>query len=128
MGEKEQDDQLTLRVYRLIQTYVNHRTEEKSGRKFKDFRDNKDDKNRIIFPQEYREAREKVCTDAFLAIRGRREQDFIEYFAGTVCSVPQYLSEGDYVAVAGALMNDWEKVKTLSMLALSAHSYLSQPD
>ncbi len=128
MGEKEQDDKLTLRVYRLIQTYVNHRTEEKSSRKFKDFRDNKDEKNRIIYPQEYREAREKVCTNAFLAMRGRRDQDFIEYFTGTICSVPQYLSEGDYVAVAGALMNDWEKVKTLSMLALSAHSYLSQPE
>lgn len=128
MGEKEQDDQLTLRVYRLIQTYVNHRTEEKSGRKFKDFRDNKDEKNRIIYPQEYREAREKVCADAFLAMRGRRDQDFIEYFTGTICSVPHYLSESDYMAVAAALMNDWEKVKTLSMIALSAHSYLSQPE
>jgi CRISPR-associated protein Cmx8 len=128
MGEKEHDDQLTLRVYRLIQTYVNQKTEDKSGKKFKDFRENKDDKNRIIYPQEYREAREKVCTDAFLAMRGRRDQDFIEYFAGSICSVPQYMSEGDYVAVAGALMTNWEKIKTLSMLALSAHSYLSQPD
>jgi len=127
MGEKEHDDQLTLRVYRLILTYVNHRTEEKSGKKFKDFRERRDEKNRIIYPQEYREAREKVCTDAFLAMRGRRDQDFVEYFTGTICSVPQYMSEGDYVAIAGALTTDWDRIKTLSMLALSAHSYLSQP-
>ena len=128
MGEKEHNDQLTLRVYRLIQTYVYQKTEDKSEKKFKDFREKKDDKNRIIYPQEYRDARQKVCTDAFLAMRGRRDQDFIEYFTGSICSVPQYMSEGDYVAVAGALMTDWEKIKTLSMLALSAHSYLSQPD
>lgn len=128
MGEKEHNDQLTLRVYRLIQTYVYQKTEDKSEKKFKDFREKKDDKNRIIYPQEYRDAMQKVCTDAFLAMRGRRDQDFIEYFTGSICSVPQYMSEGDYVAVAGALMTDWEKIKTLSMLALSAHSYLSQPD
>lgn len=125
MSEEDRDDQLALRVYRLVQNYVNYRTEEKSGKKFKDFRNRRDDKQRIIYPQEYREARERVCSDAFLAMRGRRDQDFTEYFAGTVCSVPHYMSEADYLAVSGALMNDWERIKILSMLALSAHSYLS---
>ena len=78
-----------------------------------------------MYPQEYREAREKVCSDAFLAMRGRRDQEFVEYFTGTICSVPQYLSQEEYIAVARALMTDWERIKILSMLALSAHSYLS---
>ena len=110
----------------LIQSYVNCKTEEKSGKKFKDFRNNKDEKKRIVYPMEYREAREKVCNDAFLAMRGRRDQDFVEYFTGTICSVPQYMAEEDFLRVATALMDDWERIKILSMLALSAHSYLPE--
>ncbi len=124
MDDQTRDNQLALRVYRLIQTYVNQRTEEKSGKKFKDFSKHKDADGRIQYPSEYREAREKVCGDAFLAMRGRRDQEFVEYFTGTICSVPQYLNQEHYVAVAEALMSDWERIKILSMLALSAHSYL----
>ena len=124
MNEKDQDDQLARRVYRLIQAYVNYRTEEKSGKKYEDFKSNKDEKGRPIYPKEYREAREKVCSDAFLAMRGRREKDFVEYFTGTICSVPQWLPEEEYLAVTQALIAESEKVKTLAMLALSAWSYL----
>ena len=126
MDEQTRDNELAMRIYRLIQTYVNLRTEEKSGIKFKDFSKPKDAKERTQYPKEYREAREKVCSDAFLAMRGRREQDFIEYFTGTICSVPQFLPQQEYIAVAGALMSDWGRIKTLAMLALSAHSYLSE--
>lgn len=126
MDEQTRDNELAMRIYRLIQTYVNLRTEEKSGKKYKDFSEHRDAKGRIQYPQEYRDAREKVCSDAFLAMRGRREQDFVEYFTGTICSVPQYLPQQEYAAVAGVLMSDWEKIKTLAMLALSAHSYLSE--
>jgi CRISPR-associated protein Cmx8 len=125
MDDQSRANQLSMRVYRLIQTYVNLRAEEKSGKKYKDFSKQKDSDGRVSYPQEYREARERVCSDAFLAIRGRRDQEFVEYFTGTLCSVPQYLSQEEYVAVAGALMTDWERIKILSMLALSAHSYLS---
>ncbi|AOY57178.1 conserved uncharacterized protein [Desulfococcus multivorans] len=127
MTEKDHDDQLTLRVYRLIQTYVRRKTEEKSGKKYDSFRNHKDEKDHVIYPREYREALAKVSTDVFLAMRGRREQDFIEYFTGTVCSVPQYLPENEYLSVAKDLMENWQKIKTLSMLAISATSYLSEP-
>lgn len=126
MGEKELDDLLVLRIYRIIQTFVNYKTEKKSGIRYGDFKDNKNSQGHVIYPESYREAREKVCSDAFLAIRGRREQDFIEYFSGTICSVPQYMSETDYLKVATSLMKDWEKIKTFSMLSLSAHSYISE--
>jgi len=125
VNEEQFDDQLASRIYRLIQTYVNHRSEDKSGMKSADFK--RDERGYPIYPSKYREEREKVCMDAFLAMRGRREQDFIQYFTGTICSVPQFLPEKEYLAVTYALMSDWEKVKTLSMLALSAHSYLGEP-
>jgi len=40
--------------------------------------------------------------------------------------VPQFLPEAEYLAVARALTTDWETVKTLAMLALSATSYLPE--
>lgn len=126
MNDEERDDLLAQRVYRLIRAYVNQKTESKSGLKFEEFRDDKDDKGKTQYPREYREAREKVCSDAFLAMRGRRDSDFIAYFTGTICSVPQWLPEEDYLAVSVSLLADPEKVKTLSMLALSACSYLGK--
>ena len=124
MTEEQKDDQLARRIYSLIRAYVNQRTEEKSGIKYDDFRNSKDEKGHVQYPPAYREARERVCSDAFLAIRGRRERDFVDYFAGTICSVPQWLPEDDFIAVSQSLSTDWERVKTLSMLALSAQSYL----
>ncbi len=127
MTERDHEDQLALLVHRLIQQYIRRRTEEKSGKKFKEFKDNKGENNRINYPREYREALEKVATDAFLAMRGRRDQDFVEYFTGTICSVPQFLPPEDYLTVANKLMDDWQTIKTLSMLAISANSYISEP-
>ena len=127
MTERDHEDQLALLVHRLIQQYIRRRTEEKSGKKFEAFKKNKDENNRINYPREYREALEKVATDAFLAMRGRRDQDFVEYFTGTICSVPQFLPREDYLTVANKLMDDWQTIKTLSMLAISASSYISQP-
>ena len=125
MTEKDQDDQLALRVYRLLQNYIWRRTEEKSGVKFDQFKNNKTDKGHISYPRAYAEALEKVCSDAFLAMRGRRDQDFVEYFTGTICSVPHFLPETEFLSVAKDLMENWQKIKTLSMLAISANSYLS---
>lgn len=125
MTEKAHDDQLALLVHGLIQNYVRRRTEEKSGRPYEKFKDNKDPKGRVIYPNEYREALEKVCADAFLAMRGRRDQDFVEYFTGTICSVPQFLPKDQFLTVARELTENWQKIKTLSMLAISANSYLS---
>ncbi len=122
MHDETGDDHLALCVYRLIREYANRRTEEKSGVKFEEFKNQKDDKGKIKYPQKYREAREKVCSAAFLAMRGRRDQDYVEYFTGTICSVPQYLPQDDYLVISQSLLTDWERVKNLAMLALSAVS------
>ena len=123
MQDEEWDERLAARVYGLVRQYVNRRTEDKSGLKYESFGKNKDDEGRVRYPPKYLEAKEKVCSDAFLAMRGRRDEAFIEYFVGTICSVPQFLPRNDYEGVCKALMTDWQKVKTLAMLALSAASY-----
>lgn len=115
------EDRLASRIYGLVNGYVLQKAESKTGISLDAIP--RDAKNHRIYPKEYREAREKICSDAFLAIRGRRDQDFIEYFTGTICSVPQYLPSDDFLLVSQALLTDWEKVKTLTMLALSACSW-----
>jgi CRISPR-associated protein Cmx8 len=115
---------LERRIYEMIGTYVRYKTEAKSGFKWADFKDKKTAEGRMAIPSEYVQCRQKVCADIFLAMRSRREQDFLEYFAGSICSVPQFLPPDDYVFVSQALLEEggWEKVKALSMLAVAAHS------
>ena len=112
------------RIYEMVGAYVRQKTEAKSNLKWSEFKDKKTPDGKMAIPPAYIEARQKICMDAFLAMRSRREQEFVEYFTGTLCSVPQFLPADDYVFVSQALLeeNGWEKVKTLSMLALSAHS------
>lgn len=102
MNEQDEDNQLALRVRELILKYVARRSETSAGKK----RDCAD-----------------VCRDAFLAMRGRRDKDFVEYFVEAICCPPMGMSDEDYLGVSRALLSDWEKVKTLSMLALSAKSW-----
>lgn len=124
------EDKTAERVYKLVQSYVFRRTESKSGVKWNDFKDRKvrdpvTNRERIDVPQRYREAREKICTDAFLRLRAcRAKEDFVSYFTGTICSVPHYLPEDEYQPVADTILNDrrWEEVKALAMLALSSFS------
>lgn len=69
---------------------------------------------------EYNEKKGKIAREAFLAIRSRTESDFIDYFASTLCAFPQFLNEQGYATLAKALHTETEKVRTLTMLALSA--------
>ena len=111
------------RVYEMVAAYVYRKTEARGGIKWDDIKGHlKAEQNHQV--QEYREAREKVCSGAFLAIRGRKSrEEFTSFFTGTICSVPQFLPQGEYDAVAEALLGDkWEDVKSLSMLALAGLS------
>lgn len=116
------DDVLARRIYRLIGEYVNYKTDVRSRVKYKDLP--RDAEGHKIYPNEFREAREKVTTDAFLAMRSRRAEDFVEYFTGTICSVPHFVQESEFIDLTQALIQKPDTVKNLSMLALSAYSYL----
>jgi CRISPR-associated protein Cmx8 len=120
---------LPLLIHRLVQNYVNRRTEEKSGKTWEEIKkrvvkDEKTGRERIDIPEDYREAREKIASSIFLEMRSRREQDFVDHFTATFCSIKQYLPEEDFRVVAQALLerDGWEQVKTLTLLALSANS------
>ena len=110
-------------IHRMVGAYVRQKAEEKSNRKWNDFKDKKTPEGKIDIPHEYHDATQKICMDAFLAMRSRQGLEFISYFAGTICSIPQFLPQDDFVFVSQSLLEQGEKVKTLSMLALSAHSY-----
>lgn len=118
---------LPLLIHRLVQNYVLRKTEDKSGltwESFKDkkIKDEKTGKDRVAVPEAYRDAREKVASGLFLEMRSRREQDFVDHFTATFCSVKQYLPEDDFRIVAENLLTAPENVKTLTLLALSANS------
>jgi len=114
---------LQKRVYDMVSAYVYRKTEARCGIAWDAVKEHlKGDGNHQI--QQYREAREKVCSGAFLAVRSRKSrEEFTTFFTGTICSVPQFLPQGEYDAVAEALLGDkWEDVKSLAMLALSGLS------
>jgi CRISPR-associated protein Cmx8 len=113
---------LPVLVHRLVRTYVLRKAEDRSGMKWNEIKGKKKDDGRPDVPQPFSDARKKIAADAFLAMRSRREQDFVDYFTATVCSVGQFLPEADFAVVADALLTRPEDVKTLALLALSANS------
>ena len=92
-----------------------------------------------IYPKEFREAQQRICSDAFLAMRSRHDQDFVEFFAGTICSVEHQLSQANYQFLIRVLMTNsdpnpvgekrltWEDVKAIAMIAVSAYSFQVRP-
>ena len=125
--EEKLETPLELLVYRLVQNYVNRKTEDKTGKTWDDIKatkvtDPKSGKERVDVPQDYRDVRAKIASDAFLALRSRREQDFVDYFTISLCSVRQFLREDEFQIVANALLHNCDEVKTLTLLALSANS------
>jgi CRISPR-associated protein Cmx8 len=101
-------------VYRVVGFYLQRRLRSKYQLEWSAVKDNP---SKSV---EYQEMREKVAREAFLAVRSRNGMDFADYFASTLCSVSQPLSEQQYVTLAQALYKDTDKVRTLTMLALSA--------
>ena len=90
----------------------------------------------IIYPEDYLAELKKICTGAFLALRGRSGTDIAEFFTGTLCAIPQFLKydfkneeKDDYLLMAKSLVDpkEREKIKLFAMLAFSACSYVYYP-
>jgi CRISPR-associated protein Cmx8 len=106
-------------VFELVRNYVSRKLSGKYDLKWSEVKDNPEQKKK------YEDTKEKVAKEAFLAVRSRTEKDdFINYFAFTLCSVPQYLKSEDYVTLTKALYDDTKRdhIRTLTLLALSANS------
>jgi CRISPR-associated protein Cmx8 len=138
--EIDATERLSRIIQRLVNKYVEGRAESKTGKKVKDFKKQLiNGRERRDYPKEFREAQQRVCSDAFLAMRSRHDQDFVEFFAGTICSVAQYLPPSDYQFLTSVLLTksdlnpvsgkrlSWEDIKAVAMLAVSACSYVTQP-
>ncbi len=138
--EMSDDERLATIVQRLVNKYVQGRAEAKTGKKAKDFALKQVEGKEVrIYPEEFREAQQRVCSDAFLAMRSRHDQDFVEYFVGTVCSVAQYLKPAEYQFLTHLLLTrpspnpvgpqplNWEDVKAVAMIAVSACAFNVRP-
>ncbi len=70
----------------------------------------------------------KLAERLFLEFRSRRDQAFIEHFTGTFFRVGQYLGNKPipktFEKVAAALMRHTDDMKTLTLMALSANSWI----
>jgi len=111
MNDAGETSDLSRRVHNMVTAYVIRKSKAKSGIEWAEFKDKKirdpeTGKERLDVPQKYREAREKVCADAFLRLRScKSKEDFVSYFAGTICSVPQFLPAAEYEKLALALLD-----------------------
>ncbi|MGE3818120.1 MAG: type I-MYXAN CRISPR-associated protein Cmx8 [Isosphaeraceae bacterium] len=141
MKDEEKLKHLSLIIQRLVNRYVEGRAEAKTGLKAKDFPKvpTTDGNSRRVYPKEFREAQGRVCSDAFLAMRSRHDQDFVNYFADSVCSVAQFLPPKDLHFLTAVLMTNpnpspvgekrlcWEDVKVVAMIAVSACAFNVRP-
>ncbi|KOP26817.1 hypothetical protein AMR41_08305 [Hapalosiphon sp. MRB220] len=117
-------------VFRLVETYVRRKLEFKHKLEFKAewkpllaTKERRDELNKRPDYKEYTEKKAKIAKTAFLDVRSRTEQrDFINYFVSSLCSVPQYMRSEDYVSLTKALYEDSDRIRTLTLLALSANS------
>jgi CRISPR-associated protein Cmx8 len=103
-------------IYRRVQAYVLGKTERKYDLSWPSVQGNPGRE------AEYRDKREKVAREAFLAVRSRTGADFVAYFTATLCSIPHRANEEKYLELARALTRPErvEHVRSLTLLALSA--------
>lgn len=104
-------------IYKMVGMYLGRKTEAKQDQTFEQAK-------AAGTLEERNKAREKIARDAFLAARSRTGVDFVDFFTSTLCSVPQHIKESEYAVIAKALLDpaEVEKIRTLTMLALSARS------
>jgi len=101
-------------IYQLVGTYITAKLNSKYQLKWSGV------KGVSAKEADYGDKKAKIAKDAFLSVRSRTGSDFVDYFASTLCSFPQFLNEEGYATLAQELYNDADKVRTLTLLALSA--------
>jgi len=114
-------DTLEQLIYRIVGTYIRGKLDSKHELTWDKVKECADDSKER---KEYNEKKLKIGKEAFFAVRSRTGADFVDYFSGTLCSVPHRLGEANYAIVARALLDEDSiaTVRTLTLLALSARS------
>lgn len=111
-------------VFRLVGNYVSRKLKSKHDLEWKaEWKGLKSEElNQKTDYKKYFEMKAKVAKSAFLDVRSRTEpMDFINYFVSSLCSVPQHMKSDAYVELTQALYQDTDKIRTLTLLALSAN-------
>jgi len=111
-------------VFRLVSNYVTRKLKSKHDLEWKtEWKGFKNEElNQKADYKKYSEMRAKIAKSAFLDVRSRTEpMDFINYFVSSLCSVPQHMKSSAYVELTQALYQDTDKIRTLTLLALSAN-------
>ena len=103
-------------VYRAIGSYLSQKLKNKHGLSWKAAQGDS------AGEQAFSEARQKIAREVFLAVRSRTGAEFVDYFATTLFSVPQHMNEDVFVSLAQALHADPDRIRTLTLLALSARA------
>jgi CRISPR-associated protein Cmx8 len=103
-------------IYRAVANYLRYKLDSKYKKVWKNVQGNPKEES------EYRELKAKLAREAFLAIRSRSGQDFVEYFVSTLCSVSQSMNEQRFITLTQSLINDTDNIRTLTMLALAAQT------
>lgn len=101
-------------VLHVVQTWLAGRLESKHSLRWSDVKDGGKQRS------EYDEKKKKLASDAFLAARSRPGREFARWFTATLCSVTQRLTEDEFIALARALDERPDQVRSLTLLALSA--------
>lgn len=111
--EEMEENGIEKLVLRVVRSYLRGKMRSKYGLKWDDVKDDED-------KEEWGRKRGDLARDAFLAVRSRTGADFVEYFTGTLCSVPHALKEEQYLILSRELLERTQDVRALTLLALSA--------
>jgi CRISPR-associated protein Cmx8 len=119
-----------LLVYRLVKNYVRRKLKSKHELEWKPewtpltkTKEGQEALKKRKDYSDYMDKKAKIAKTAFLEVRSTTEPlDFINYFAGTLCSVPQFLKPADFLTLTQALYAETDKVRTWTLLALSANA------
>ena len=114
-------------INRVVRSYLLSRTKEKTGVDTEKFKTPDGEIDYKAIPAEFNETKQKLAQSLFLEFRSRRDQAFVDHFAGTFFSVTQRLAEPDRLELASVLVNSdcserRDDLKTLTLLSLSANS------
>jgi CRISPR-associated protein Cmx8 len=109
-------------IYRAVANYLRYKLASKYKKDWKSVQGNPKAES------EYREMKAKLAREAFLAIRSRTGQDFVEYFISTICSVSQSMNEQRFISLTQSLINNTDNIRTITMLALAAQTPNPQQD
>ncbi len=110
---EQEDVCLEALVLKIIDGYLGSKLSDKYDLEWKNLTDDKG-------KRDYSDKKTHLGKECFYAIRSRTGEDFINFFAANICSVPQRLTRNEYLKVTSELYKNTEQVRTLSMIALSA--------